>query len=134
LRVQVFELGLNRFHNACAKRTAVAGSRVPSAQNAVTHDADNTARNANDENKATPFDQGTSEADREVTQKVRQGLMDDNSLSTTARNVKVITREGKVLLRGPVNSAEERSRIESIAEGIAGMGNVTNELEIKTQS
>jgi osmotically-inducible protein OsmY len=96
--------------------------------------ADNTGQNANDENQATSFDQGTSEADREITQKVRQGLMDDSSLSTTARNVRVITREGKITLRGPVNSTQERSRIEAIAEGIAGMGNVRNELELNTQS
>ena len=104
------------------------------ANQAAPGDADNTARNANDMNEPTSFDQGTSEADRELTQKVRQGVMDDDSLSTTAKNVKIITREGKVLLRGPVSSAEERARIESIAAGVAGTGNVMNELEIDTRS
>jgi hyperosmotically inducible periplasmic protein len=111
------------------------GARTEASPNeAAPGDADNTARNANDMNEPTSFDQGTSEADRELTQKVRQGVMDDGSLSTTAKNVKIITREGKVLLRGPVNSAEERSRIEAIAAGVAGTGNVRNELEIDTRS
>ncbi|HEV8337867.1 MAG TPA: BON domain-containing protein [Candidatus Polarisedimenticolia bacterium] len=109
-------------------------NKADDANQAAAGGADNTARNANDMNEPTSFDQGTSEADRELTQKVRQGVMDDDSLSTTAKNVKIITREGKVLLRGPVSSAEERARIESIAAGVAGTGNVTNELAIDTRS
>jgi osmotically-inducible protein OsmY len=66
----------------------------------------------------------------QTTQRVRQAMMDDTTLSTTAKNVKVITREGKVLLMGPVTNEQERSRIQSIAEGVVGAGNVQSELEV----
>ena len=93
--------------------------------------ADNTGRNAaNPDAPGPPFEQGTSESDMQTTQRVRQGLMDDTTLSTTAKNVKVITNEGKVLLLGPVTNEQERSRIESIAEGVVGAGNVRSELEV----
>lgn len=96
------------------------------------YEADNTGRNAQNPNAPTPLDQGTSEADVTVTREIRQALMDESALSMTAKNVKVITREGKVTLRGPVAGADERSRIEAIAVRIAGMGNVTNQLELDT--
>src|ERR1041385_8893131 len=66
---------------------------------------DNTAVNARDrdDNTLTPGDQGTSEADREVTRNIRRALMKNDQLSTTAKNIKIITVNGKVTLRGPVN-------------------------------
>lgn len=94
------------------------------------YDANNTGRNANDPG-ATPLDQGTSEADVTVTQQIRQALMDDETLSMTDKNVKVITREGNVTLRGPVTGTIERARIEGIAQRIAGTGKVMNQLEVE---
>jgi len=57
--------------------------------------------------------------------------MADGSLSFTAKNVKIITQNGKVTLRGPVNSQEERNAIEAAARKIAGSGQVDNQLEVK---
>jgi len=92
---------------------------------------DNTGRNAEQPNPpGPPFEQGTSDSDMQTTQRVRQAMMDDSSLSTTAKNVKVITLEGKVLLQGPVTTEQERSRIESIAEGVVGAGNVRSAMEV----
>lgn len=79
----------------------------------------------------TPVDQGGSEADRKITQQVRQALMKDGSLSFTAKNVKIITVNGKVTLRGPVNNEQERATIEAAAKKIAGAGQVENLLELK---
>ena len=64
-------------------------------------------------------------------QKIRKSLMDDKTLSTYAHNVKVIAEHGKVTLKGPVRSAEEKQSIEQKATDVAGAGNVTNELSIK---
>ena len=72
---------------------------------------DNTKVNKRDANSAalTPVDQGNGETDLRITQQIRQAVMADNSLSFTAKNVKIITKNGSVTLRGPVNTAAERS-------------------------
>lgn len=49
----------------------------------------------------------------------------------TAKNVKIITADGKVTLHGPVNSAEEKMKIEKLAKTVAGDAKVDNQLEIK---
>lgn len=92
--------------------------------------ADNTRVNQRDRNSATltPMDQGSSEADRKITQQIRQELMKDKSLSFTAKNVKIITIDGKVTLRGPVKTEAERSAIEAAAR--RATGNVESQLEI----
>jgi hyperosmotically inducible periplasmic protein len=79
---------------------------------------DNTGLNARDRDSGTltPENQGNSEADREMTRRIRQALTSDDQLSTDAKNVKVITVSGKVTLRGPVKSEEEKSRIASLAQ------------------
>lgn len=78
----------------------------------------------------TPMDQGESEADRTITQQIRQAVMKDGSLSFTAKNVKIITLNRKVTLRGPVKSAAERTSIEAAAKKVAGVTSVENQLEI----
>jgi hyperosmotically inducible periplasmic protein len=95
--------------------------------------ADNTARNERDRNDSavTPIDQGNSQSDLDITQRIRQAVMKDDTLSFTAKNVKIITRDGKVVLRGAVKSYEERLAIESAAKNVAGQGNVQSELEVK---
>lgn len=57
--------------------------------------------------------------------------MDDKALSTYAHNVKIIAQGGKVTLKGPVRSAEEKQTVEQKAAEVAGAGNVTNEITIK---
>jgi osmotically-inducible protein OsmY len=94
-------------------------------------DPDNTERNQRDRDGAsvTPIDQGGSETDVELTRAIRVAILDDGSMSTNARNVKIVTRDGVVTLRGPVESAEERSRIETIARG-KGAARVDNQIEV----
>ena len=103
--------------------------------NAAMADADNTRKNVRDRNDATltPGDQGNSEADREITQKVRKALVGGpGDYSMTAKNVKIITANGKVTLRGPVNTAAEKMAISAMAKNVAGEGNVDDQLEVKT--
>jgi hyperosmotically inducible periplasmic protein len=96
--------------------------------------ADNTDKNERDRNgpTLTPGDQGGNEADRTVTQQVRQGVMGNDALSVTGKNVKIITVDGVVTLRGPVKTAQERTTIASIAQGVSGVKRVDNQLETVT--
>ena len=91
--------------------------------------SDNSRRNAADQ--PTAEDQSNSPQDMEVTRNLRRQIVQNDSLSETAKNVKIITNNGKVILRGPVKSQEERRTIAAMAEQIAGKGNVTNQLEPK---
>jgi osmotically-inducible protein OsmY len=95
---------------------------------------DNTAINARDRdnNNLTAGDQGTSEADRETTRKIRRALVGDTHYSMTAKNVKIITTDGKVTLRGPVKNDGEKSGIENIAKEAAGADSLDNQLEVET--
>jgi hyperosmotically inducible protein len=92
-------------------------------------DADNAARNA-DDRRLTAADQGNSAGDVKITQEIRQGVMAAAGLSTNARNVKIITAQGRVTLRGPVGSLEEKNRVGEIATGAAGGAIVDNQIEI----
>lgn len=95
--------------------------------------SDNTKVNKGDRNKAEPTaDQAKNNvSDRDIMQKIRKSVMDDQSLSTYAHNVKIVSQNGKVTLKGPVRSEEEKKAIEEKATEVAGPGNVTNELTIK---
>lgn len=98
-------------------------------------DADNTARNVRDrqEDRLTPLDQGTSDADVLTTRRIRQEILAREGLSVNARNVKVITANGRVTLRGPVNDQTEKQAIADIANRIAQGGNVDNQIEVKRE-
>jgi hyperosmotically inducible periplasmic protein len=93
---------------------------------------DNTGRNVRDRDNQTktPGDQSENEADRKITQDIRSALTGDDSLSTDAKNVKVITSDGTVTLRGPVKSAKEKTQIEAKAKQVTGVKRVENQLEV----
>jgi hyperosmotically inducible periplasmic protein len=93
---------------------------------------DNSKMNQGDANQgATTADQQKmNPADRETTKNIRSAIYKDKSLSTYAHNVKVITQDGKVTLKGPVRSDDEKSNIEAKAIAVAGAGNVTDSLTV----
>jgi hyperosmotically inducible protein len=101
---------------------------------ASTPDADNTKHNARDRDgdSLTPMDQSGDKHDIDVTTRIRKALVDDDSLSTTAKNIKIVTIDGKVTLRGPVQTAEERAKIVKKATAIAGV-RVDDQLDIKSR-
>jgi len=105
--------------------------RAESAQ-AYGTSPDNTRVNERDrsEGSLTPMDQKENETDLEITQRIRQSVMGDDSLSFTAKNIKIITRDGQVTLRGSVKSAAEKSAIEKAARDVAGPAKVTSQIEI----
>lgn len=94
--------------------------------------ADNTGTNKRDASPRaiTASQQGETAADREITKKIRRAIVNDKSLSTNAHNVKIITMEGMVILKGPVGSEREKLVIEEKAYQIAGSDKVTSEIEI----
>jgi hyperosmotically inducible protein len=96
-------------------------------------DADNTGRNVRDRDAgtATPMDQGGSEGDRTITAEIRKMITDNDGLSTNAKNVKVITQDGVVTLRGPVKNAQEKTTVAGIARKAAGVKRVDDQLEVE---
>ncbi len=90
---------------------------------------DNTKKNQ-DQTGPTADQQKMNPSDRAITQKIRKAIHEDQSLSTYAHNAKVITQDGKVTLRGPVRSEEEKRNLEAKAVSVAGQDNVTNQLEV----
>ena len=94
---------------------------------------DNTTVNKRDADGATktPIDQKENKADIDRTAEIRKRIVDTPDMSINAQNVKVITADGKVTLRGPVISETERETIVKIATAVAGEGNVDNQLEVK---
>jgi osmotically-inducible protein OsmY len=117
----------------------LASAQEPSAQEPSSQQAspapDNTKVNQRDrsQNEPTADQQKDNRSDRDITQQVRQSIMKDKSLSTYAHNVKIVTQNGQVTLKGPVRSEDEKKAIEAKAAEVAGEGKVTSELNIKPQ-
>lgn len=95
-------------------------------------DPDNTGVNERDASGVTktPIDQDENSADVKATADIRSRITGDASMSINARNVKIVTSQGKVTLRGPVDSAAEKDAIGKIAREVAGADNVDNQLEV----
>ena len=94
---------------------------------------DNTSINERDRSgeTRTSGDQSNSSADLKTTQAIRQALMKDGGLSMTAKNIKVITANGHVTLRGPVKTAQEKTKIDQLAKSAAGGAQIDNQLDVK---
>lgn len=105
--------------------SAIAQDTVP---------ADDTKKNERDRSGETKTsgDQSSSPDDLKITAAIRRAVVADDSLSTTAKNVKIITANEMVTLRGPVNTAEEKTKIEQLAQSAAGNAKIDNQLEVKT--
>src|SRR5487761_2230506 len=56
--------------------------------------------------------------DRQLTQAFRKAVIADKSLSTYAHNVKIISQNGSVTLKGPVRSEDEKKTIVAKANEI----------------
>jgi len=95
---------------------------------------DNTKINKRDRDKteATADQQKESKDDRDLTAKIRKSIMADKALSTYAHNIKVITQNGTVTLKGPVHSDDEKKAIVAKAVEVAGSADkVTDEITVK---
>lgn len=106
-------------------RMATAGDELPRSEERRRERAEERAGTELD-----ALDQGNSEIDLDLTQRVRRAVMDDDSLSFKAKNVQIITRDGHVTLRGTVKTPEEKAAIGKAAIAAAGAAHVTNQLEV----
>jgi osmotically-inducible protein OsmY len=97
--------------------------------------ADNTKMNQRDRDASQPTadQQKENRSDRDITQQVRRAIEKDKSLSTYGHNVKVITQNGQVTLKGPVRSEEEKRAVEAKAAEVAGQNNVSSQLDVKSK-
>jgi hyperosmotically inducible periplasmic protein len=93
---------------------------------------DNSKVNTRDRKPAqvTADQQKNNKSDLETTKAIRKALMADKSLSTYAHNVKIVTRDGKVTLKGPVRSEDEKQIVEAKAADVAGASNITNQVSV----
>jgi len=116
-----------------AERLAPASTDKTGTAGPGSVEPDNTAVNERDRdpNAKTPIDQNENQRDVNITAEIRKAVLARENMSVNARNVKIITADGKVTLRGPVNSQEEKDVIDGLAKNFAGKDNVTNELEVK---
>lgn len=101
--------------------------------NAETRDgADGSASTEDQNNESlTPVIQGTNQNDLDTTTRIRREVVGTKSLSVNAQNVKIVTAEGRVTLRGNVDSPEEKRLIGQIATNAARPNAVDNQLQVK---
>lgn len=83
-----------------------------------------------DEEEAQPRDRSASSADRAITRRIRHAILEDKILATAAENVSITTRKGNVSLSGTVHTEKDKTDIGAIAQEVAGVGNVNNQLEV----
>jgi len=116
----------------CNESTPLTSNSTPSATDTTVTKRDNTEVNIRDRSEVakTPIDQNENQKDIDVTANIRKRVV-DTKMSINAQNVKIITQDGKVTLRGPVKSQEEKSQIEKMAHDVAGSANVDNQLEVQ---
>ncbi len=110
----------------CMPFSAIAQDQTPPASSST---PDNSAHNKKHSKTADQQSENTS--DRDLTKKIRQSIMADKSLSTYGHNVKIITQNGAVTLKGPVHSDEEKQTIAAKAADVVGQDKVTNQLTVK---
>ena len=124
-----------KYSQALRRSLAVSGLFLGMGlASALAQAPDNTKVNERDRAKSQPTaDQAKNTvSDRDIMQKIRKAVMDDKSLSSYAHNVKIVSQDEKVTLKGPVRSNKEKQNIEQKATDVAGTGNVTNQITIRT--
>lgn len=95
----------------------------------VQTEPDNSARNK--DQGITSDNQANAKSDRLTTENIRKAIIADKDLSTYAHNVKIITLNGAVTLKGPVTSEEEKEKVASDAAGVVSADKITNHLTVK---
>ena len=129
MRIGVLGLAFAFLVVGCGKKES---TKIEQPNQTATVAADNSGRNERDRSDATKTsgDQAENEADRTISQNIRQAVVADDSVSTNGKNVKIITVDGTVTLRGPVKNENEKTNIGAKAQQIAGVKKVDNQLEI----
>ena len=121
----------NVTHSSSSSMSSTTSSAM---KGAATKDADNTDLNTRDKSgdTLTPQNQPNSDADLKVLAAVRSAIVDDDNLSMSAHNVKVMVMKGAVTLRGPVKNINEKARVEELTRKVPGVVSIDNRLDIDT--
>jgi hyperosmotically inducible protein len=117
-------LGATLFLSASLVTGAVQQDQQPAPDNSKTNQGDAS------KGAVTAEQQKMNPADRNTTKQIRSAIFKDKSLSTYAHNIKIITQDGKVTLKGPVRTEDEKAGIAAKAAAVVGAENVTNQLEL----
>jgi hyperosmotically inducible protein len=104
---------------------------IPALPASAQTQPDNSAQNQNQH--LTADSQSSASSDRMITRKIRRALIADKDLSMYAHNVKIITVNGTVTLKGPVKSDDEKAKVASDASGAAAQAVIVNHLTVKTE-
>jgi hyperosmotically inducible periplasmic protein len=125
-------VSLNCLRQAALVGAIAAGALLAAPQTPQTT-PDNTRVNKRDRSKAeqTADQAKNNTSDRELMANIRKAVVDDKSLSMNAHNVKIVAKNGKVTLKGPVESEEEKAMVVKKATEVAGDGNVIDQISIK---
>jgi len=121
----------------CSQPMSSNSPDTPREQKTTAVESNQTRRDNTEVNKRdrstdakTPIDQNENQKDIDITASIRKKVV-DSDMSTNAKNAKIMTADGRVTLRGPVASDDEKKKIDEIAVGVAGTGNVDNQLEVQ---
>lgn len=116
--------------------TAAAQNNSPTTASTAARASDNSGVNKRDSSPGilTPADQPNDKADVRLAAAVRRAIVRDSTLSLSAHNVKLIAAHGAVTLRGPVDSADEKQKVEADAKSVSGVHRVDNQLDVKNPS
>jgi osmotically-inducible protein OsmY len=136
-------LSFGLFNSGCAERTNSANASatpnrgaivVENQKDGMSLDADTSGKKEHgpDATNLIPGHQGNLAGDSDLTARIRQAILTDPRYSVTANNIDIMTLDGRVTLRGPVNSDVERVGLVTLAENIAGADNVQDQLEVKS--
>ncbi len=98
--------------------------------------ADNTAQNrgAMQKDAVTAEKEGNGKNQVAILAEVRKSIMAEKDLSMDAKNVKILYSKGLVTLRGPVDSVDEKAKVEEIAKGCGGVSAVKNMLTVAVKA
>lgn len=95
---------------------------------------DNTGVNQRDRSAGEPTadQQKMNATDRKLSASIRKTIVQDKSLSTDAHNIKIISQNGEVTLKGPVKSESEKQAVLAKARAAAGSDTkVHDEISVK---
>ena len=110
---------------------AISSVAIPAAANAQAPDNTTVNKRDRDAGQATADQQKENQSDRNLTKHIRQSIMADKSLSSYAHNVKIISQNGTVTLKGPVKSEDEKTSVIAKAAAVAGSDKITDQITVK---
>jgi hyperosmotically inducible protein len=119
-------VALSGCQEEAVKKPAMEGEKkvAPAPDNSAVNERDRSGTSK------TPIDQNENQKDVSTTADIRKRVVAEKGFSISAQNVKIITADGKVTLRGPVKDQAEKDKIEEIARDVAGKDNIDSHIEI----